>query len=541
MNGAIGSGPAQFLAGVALRDRVASKILRVQAGRIGTREFVRCSGRGYSYAEMDVAADRVAAAFRMLGATKQTRVGILLANRVEYLDLWFGLSRIGAVQVPLNTAYRAPQILHALRRAPVPIVVVEEALAAELMQVADDIPELTTIVMLGDRRKVPARAGRNVVAYEDLVAQFPSPASIAIDIGGADTGAVMNTSGTTGPSKGVRLSHAQQYILGRNIALDLELTERDVYYNFFPLFHNTAQAMVTLPVLLTGARMVLTERFSARQFWPDVREHGCTVFYYIGEVLHVLLKSTTAQDAEGSRLRAGWGIGAAQPDFIEFQRRHGVVLRSGYGSTEANVGVYLPHDDPDPASVGRPWPGYEVRIGDADDDPLPPGETGEILVRADEPCTLMQGYDGDPQATIAAWRDLWFHTGDAGYLDEKGNLYFMGRMRDAIRVRGEHVSAFEVEEAIGQITGVLEVAAIAVPCELGSDDVKVVIVPAPGASIDPAAIVAHARDRLPKYAVPRYVEIVAALPKTETNKVRKNVLRETPFTPATWDRTAHGI
>jgi crotonobetaine/carnitine-CoA ligase len=294
--------------------------------------------------------------------------------------------------------------------------------------------------------------------------------------------------------------------------------------------------MITLPVLLTGARMVLSERFSARQFWPDVRSHGCTVFYYIGEILRMLLKSTSAGEAAGTRLRAGWGIGAAPQDFVEFQRRHGVALRSGYGSTEANVGVYLPHDDPDPASVGRALPGYELRIGDADDAPLPPGQVGEILVRADEPCTIMQGYEGDPQATLAAWRDLWFHTGDAGYLDERGNLFFVGRLRDAIRVRGENVSAFEVEEVVGRMQGVLEVAAIAVPCELGGDDVKIVVVPAPGARLSPQSLVREVQAHLPKFAIPRYVEIVAALPKTETNKIRKNVLRETPFTPDTWDR-----
>jgi carnitine-CoA ligase len=529
-----------FLRGVPLREQVASKALRSQAQRIGGREFVRFGAHGHTYAQMDAAADRVAVAFCALGAVKQTRVGILLGNRVEYLDLWFGLSRIGAVQVPLNTAYRSAQILHVLRRAPIPIVVVEAGLAEELMRVADDVPELRTIVVLGERIGVSARPGRQVIGYEELLASHRAAQPADIDVSGADTGAVMNTSGTTGPSKGVRLSHAQQYILGRNVAVDLDLTASDVYYNFFPLFHNTAQAMITLPVLLTGARMVLTERFSARQFWPDVRSHGCTVFYYIGEILRMLLRSSSAADGEGTKLRAGWGIGAAPQDFIEFQRRHGVVLRSGYGSTEANVCVYLPHDNPDPASVGRALPGYELRIGDADDAPLPLGETGEILVRAAEPCTIMQGYDGDPQATVAAWRDLWFHTGDAGYLDAQGNLYFMGRVRDAIRVRGENVSAFEVEEVIGQIAGVLEVAAIAVPSELGADDVKIVVVAAPGVSLDPGALVSEAQARLPKYAVPRYVEIVSALPKTETNKVRKNVLRESPFTPATWDRTQHG-
>ena len=532
---------SSFLGPLPLRDQVATKILRAQAQRIADRELVRSSGRALSYGEADVAADQVAAAFRSLGAGGQTRVGILLANRIEYLHLWFGLSRIGAVQVPFNTAYRAPQILHVLRRAPMPIIVVEAALAHELMQVVNEAHDLETIVVLGDGRAVSERAKeKEVVDYEALVSAHRSAVAAAIEVSGADTGAVMNTSGTTGPSKGVRLSHAQQYILGRNVANDLELTADDVYYNFFPLFHNTAQAMITLPVLLTGARMVLSERFSARQFWPDVREHGCTVFYYIGEILRVLLKSTGPGDAEGTRLRAGWGIGAAPQDFLEFQRRHGVVLRSGYGSTEANVGVYLPHDDPDPASVGRALGGYHVRIGDSEDAPLKRGQVGEILVRATEPGTIMQGDDGDPQATVAAWRDLWFHTGDAGYLDEDGNLYFVGRVRDAIRVRGENVSAFEVEEVIGRIPGVLEVAAIAVPCELGGDDVKIVVVPAPGIVLDPDALVAQAQAHLPKFAVPRYVEIVAALPKTETNKVRKNVLRETPFTPSTWDRTKHG-
>ena len=531
-------GGGDFLSGLPLREQVSAKILRRQASRIGEREFVRCGDRTFSYAEMDARADRVAHAFRALGAGRRTRVGILAVNRVEYLDLWFGFSRIGAVQLPLNTAYRAAQIKHVLGRAPVPVVVVEEALAAELLQASPETQGVETLVVLGDGANVRSGFRGRVRDYADLVASAPREPCDDAEIGGADTGAIMNTSGTTGPSKGVRLSHAQQYILGRNIARDLELGPDDVYYNFFPLFHNTAQAMITLPVLLTGSRMVLTERFSASRFWPEVRAHGCTVFYYIGEILRVLLKSTTQADGAGTRLRAGWGIGASPQDFLEFQRRHGVVLRSGYGSTEANVGVFLLHENPDPASVGRPLPGYEVRIADPDDVPLPPGRIGEILVRAAEPCTLMQGYDGDPQATIAAWRDLWLHTGDAGYFDAQGNLFFTGRVRDAIRVRGENVSAFEVEEAVAQVEGVLEVAAIAVPCELGGDDVKIVVVPAPGAHLEPAAIIAAIEPRLPKYALPRYVEIVDALPKTETNKVRKNVLRESPFAPGTWDRLA---
>jgi carnitine-CoA ligase len=523
---------ATFLTGLPLADQVAAHILRRQAQCIGERVFTVCGNDNITYAEADRRADGVAAALHTLGIAKGQRVAILLHNRIEYLDLWFGLSRIGAIQLPLNTAYKSLQLLHTLKRAPVTAVVVEDALLPELEAIVDQIHDVKTLIVLGGTQP---RCKAKHLFYKNIFSSAPA-APRAVAISGADTGAIMNTSGTTGPSKGVRLSHAQQYILGRNIVNDMALTDSDVYYNFFPLFHNTAQAMITLPVLLTGAKMVLIDRFSATRFWPDIRAHSCTAFYYIGEILRILLKSTHATDGAGTKLRIGWGIGASAEDFAAFQARHGVALRSGYGSTEANVGVYLPHENPRLTSVGRAIEGYIVRIADSKDDPLPPGKTGEILVRCDEPCAIMQGYDGDPEATIAAWKDLWFHTGDAGYLDADGNLHFVGRVKDGIRVRGESVSAFEVEAVMAQVDGVLEVAAIAVPGELGGDEIKLVVVTSAGSKLDAAALITHAQKHLPKYAVPRYVEFVEALPKTETNKVRKNVLRETPITPNTWDR-----
>ena len=521
-----------FLHGLPLADQVATHILRKQALRIGGRVFTVCGDSRVTYAEADRRADLIAAAFHALGVAKGERVAILLHNRLEYLDLWFGLSRIGAIQLPLNTAYKGAQLRHTLTRAPVSVIVIEDALLPEFEAVADQINTLKLVIVLGSA--TPRIKCKHLFLRDILSTNHSAPTPVAIS--GADVGAIMNTSGTTGPSKGVLLSHAQQYILGRNIVNDMALRDSDVYYNCFPLFHNTAQAMITLPVLLVGATMVLVERFSATRFWPDVRAHGVSAFYYIGETLRILLKSTTAADGAGTKLRIGWGIGASAADFTEFKSRHGVEMRTGYGSTEGNVGVYLPHDNPNLASVGRALPGFEVRIADESNDPLPPGRSGEILVRATEPCATMLGYDGDPAATLAAWKDLWFHTGDAGYLDAAGNLFFTGRVKDGIRVRGENVSAFEVEQAMAQVDGVLEVAAIAVPCELGGDDVKIVVVATAGARLDAETLIAHAQKHLPKFAVPRYVEFTAALPKTETNKVRKNVLRETPFTAATWDR-----
>jgi crotonobetaine/carnitine-CoA ligase len=521
-----------FLSGLPLSEQVAAHILRRQAQRIGTRVFTICGDETVTYADADRRADRMAAALQSIGIGKGQRVALLLHNSLTYLDLWFGLTRIGAIQLPLNTAYKSLQLLHTLKRAPVSAVVVDDDLLPELETVIDQVSAIGMVIVTGSTK--PRCKCKYLLLNDIFNLAAVTPKAVAVS--GADTGAIMNTSGTTGPSKGVLLPHAQQYILGRNIARDLQLSQDDVYYNFFPLFHNTAQAMITLPVLLAGGSMVLIDRFSATRFWSDVRAHGVTAFYYIGEILRILLKSTRAADGQGTRLRIGWGIGASPRDFVEFQARHGVTLRTGYGSTEANVPIFSPPQHTNADSVGRVIAGFEVRVADAHCDPLPPGQTGEILVRSSDPCAVMQGYDGDPKATVEAWKDLWFHTGDAGYFDAAGDLYFVGRVRDAIRVRGENVSAFEIEEVVAQVDGVVEVAAIAVPCDLGGDDVKIAVVARDGAGVTPQKLIAHTQQHLPRFAVPRYVELVAALPKTETNKVRKNVLRESPFTPDTWDR-----
>lgn len=519
-----------------LKDRVAARILGWQAEAAPGRRFVHFNGRWTTYGEADRRANRAANALAGIGIKAGDRVAILMRNRLEYLDLWFGLSRLGAIQVPINVDYRSPQIAHTFLRSRIDLVVADVDLAGELEVALAGLGRAVSVLLI-DADEEHLRDGAS--GYEALIeAASDDPPPGSDDVAGSDVGVVMNTSGTTGPSKGVQLTHAQQYILGRTIAVDLKIGPDDVYYNFFPLFHNTAQAMIMIPVMLAGARTVLVDKFSASRFWSDVREFECTTFYYIGEIIRILLKTSTDDEVKGSSLRAGWGIGASADDAAEFMRRFGVDLRCGYGSTEANVPCCLPHGSTKLASAGRVIAGFDVRIADPMGQPVKAGEVGEILVRADEPCAVMAGYDGDPDATIAAWRDLWFHTGDAGRFDEDGDLYFVGRLKDAIRVRGENVSAYEVEMAILEEPSVLEVAAIAVPCEIGGDDVKIVVVLREASDLHPERLIERATSRLPRYAVPRYVEFVRELPKTPTNKIMKHELRSTPFTEATWDRLA---
>jgi crotonobetaine/carnitine-CoA ligase len=215
-------------------------------------------------------------------------------------------------------------------------------------------------------------------------------------------------------------------------------------------------------------------------------------------------------------------------------------MRTGYGSTEANVPCFLPHGSTRIESAGKPIPGFQIRIADEFSEPVPAGAQGEILVRPEEPYSMMLGYDGDARATVSAWEQLWFHTGDAAAMDEEGFIFFKGRVKDAIRVRGENISAFEVEQAMSELPEVAEVAAIAVPSEIGGDDLKIVVVRKEGAQLSHEALIAHAQAKLPRYSIPRYIEFVGELPKTATNKIQKNVLRSTPFTATTWDRTKAG-
>ncbi|MEP9356105.1 AMP-binding protein [Xanthobacter sp. KR7-65] len=518
-----------------MAERTIGRILARATALYGTRPFVRWRGETFSFSEMNRRANKTANALSALGITRGTRVAILCFNRLEYLDLWFGLAKIGAVQVPLNTGYRAPQILHTLSRADIPFIVVQRELAEEFTKLGTDVTGRCHVLTLDG--PISTGLAPQQSALEGLVAAASDIEPPDPKIDGTDIGAIMNTSGTTGLAKGVLLPHAQQYWLGYRIADALSLRADDVFYNFYPLFHNTSQAMIVVPVMLAGAQLVLTEKFSLSNFWPDVRSNGVSIFYYIGEILHLLVKASAGDEARGTRLRAGIGIGGAPRDVAAFQRIHNVPLGACYGSTEGNVPVFRPlGEGADTASAGRVLPEFEVRIVDPTGEPVPVGEVGEIAIRSDEPAIVFAGYDGDPQATSEVRKDGWYHSGDAGRFDAEGNLYFVARIKDVIRVKGESVSAFEVEDALVSFAGVQEAAAIAVPSEIGGDEVKAVIVLSPGAVLDPTALVAHCNRLLPKFSVPRYFEFVEALPKTLTNKIQKNVLRETPFTPRTWDR-----
>jgi len=370
---------------------------------------------------------------------------------------------------------------------------------------------------------------------------FPA-AGAAVDpapVRPGQTAAILYTSGTTGPSKGVCCPHAQFYWWGVHTGRLLGVRDGDVLHTTLPLFHTNA-LNTFYQALLTGSSQVVERRFSASAFWESLVAHRATVTYLLGAMVPILLSKDPGEHDRGHAVRIALGPGVP-PQFHErFRERFGVQLIEGYGSTETNFVIGAEAHQQRPGTMGRVRPGFEARVVDDDDNPLPDGEAGELVLRASEPHAFATGYFAMADKTVEAWRNLWFHTGDRVVRDTDGFFRFVDRLKDAIRRRGENISSYEVERVILGHPAVETAAVYPVKSELAEDEVMAAVVLRADAALSPSELVAHCEPSLPYFAVPRFVEFVPSLPVTENGKIEKFRLRERGVTDRTWDREAAG-
>ena len=515
-------------------DRILSTILTRQAERYSDRVLLVAGETRWTFAQTAAIAAASAQALVDAGIKPGDRVALMCSNRPEFLQVYLGCAWLGAIAVPINTALRGFQLSHIFRNSRPALLVVEAqfVVAIESVEAGVELPPRTWII------------GAASDAIDARLSALPLPAlgaaAPAAAVRPGDTVAILYTSGTTGPAKGVCCPQAQLFWWGIYSARALGIREGDVLFTTLPLFHTNA-LNAFYQALLNGCTYVLEPKFSASGFWAAAQRHKATVGYLLGAMASMLLAQPKNANDKAHRLRVALGGGVPPQIHGPFLQRFGVPLVDGYGSTETNF-VFagtIPSDRP--GTMGYLADGIEARIVDENDSALPDGQAGELVLRAGEPFAFATGYFGMPEKTVEAWRNLWFHSGDRVVRDADGHYRFIDRMKDSIRRRGENVSSWEVEQAIQSHPAVAACAIYPLPSELGEDEVAAAILLEPGQLLEPVDIVRHCEGQIAYFAIPRYVRILSQMPLTENGKIKKGVLREAGVTTDTWDREAAGV
>lgn len=522
--------PASRTPGSAGRERTLQAILLSSADRFGTRTLIRAGSEAMTFREMPEIVAAAAGRYAQAGIGPGDRIALLSTNRKELIELWLGAAWLGAIAVPINTGLRGMQLQHVLRDSAAKLMVVEHDLLPAL-EALDELPYEQAWIIGGPDRAATAQVAR----LPALAAPVPP-----VDVDVATPAAILYTSGTTGPAKGVVCPHGQWYRWGATTAQLLEIRSGDVLYTCLPLFHSNA-LNTFVQALLTGATFVPGPRFSASRFWQRLVDADASVTYLMGAMVGILAKRSEGPLDRAHRVRVVLAPATPASTQEVFKKRFGVEVVDGWGSTETNFVLSTGGNGAPAGSLGAVIGGFEARIVDEDGREVRPGERGELLVRAEDPYSFSLGYFGLPSATAKAWTDGWFHTGDRVYRDRDGWYWFHDRIKESIRRRGENISSWDVETLLQAHADVESAAVVPVPSEFGEDEVMAWVVPRDGVQLTPDQLVRHMDGKIASFAIPRYIELVSSLPLTENGKVEKYKLREIGIGPLTWDReTAYG-
>jgi carnitine-CoA ligase len=524
------------------------RVLKREARDNPDRPFLTVVGEGtQTIAECYASAAAIAAVLSDLGVAPGDRVVVMAHNSLTAVHVWLAINLLGAADVFINTAYRGSTLEHAVNLVGATVLVAEQEFLPVLAATEAKLPALKTILCWdsGSATAVPSAtfSGVQLRRLEDMLRDGKTAPEVRVT--GRDTATIIFTSGTSGPAKGVIMPHAQAYALATQTVRGLRLTSRDIYFCFHPLFHTAGKFIGLYAGLLSGAHVIFDRRFDAAHWLDRIRDYRVTATLAHGAMLEMVFAQPERENDSENPLERF--IASPFPRAIaeRFERRFGARGIEIWGMTEINNPCWNSLDEPlRPGSCGKADPTWtEFRIVDPETDlEVPTGTVGEFVVRPRLPWSMMQGYMGMPEKSVEAWRNLWFHTGDSGYRDQDGYVFFVDRLGDRIRRRAENISSYDIESAVVGYPGIRECAAVGVASGFESDDdIKLCIVPMPHRSIDLTDLLKHLVQRLPHYMVPRYVELLDALPRTPTNKVRKAELRASGVTATTWDRKAAGI
>ncbi len=477
-----------------------------------------------------------------LGLQKGDRLAILAPAGLPTLHGWMAAALGGFIDVTLHPNQRGAPLAHAFDMAqPKALLVAED----HLERVLEINPFATTqyeVILIGGSGERPPRSdGLRLHSYE----AFLTGGKGALDAPDKhDIASIIFTSGTTGPAKAVLLPHAQVALLAWITATETGMTPEDRFYAVHPLNHIAGKFMAVLATAATGGTVCMDNSFAPERWIERIHETGATLTIAHGPMIEMIHnRPPSALDNSHSMKRM---MCCPLPSAIggDFTARFNLRSIEMWGMTEVGCPCWTSQQESFvTGSCGRvlqDW--FEMKVLDPQTDlPVPSGEAGEFCVRPRLPWTAMQGYSQQPDAYISAWRNQWFHTGDSGYVDADGNFFFIDRMGDRIRRRAENISSYEIEAAANSYPGIRESAAVGVPSAYEGDSDILLVIVSEGEAPAPEALLRHLLEKLPHFMVPRYIRTIPSLPRTPTNKVRKQMLRDEGITEDTWDRSANNI
>ncbi len=511
-----------------------AELLETRAEEKGEETFLMFGDERISHAELDRRANRIANGLLGLGIGPGAGVAIMMGNSPTWLATFFATQKLGAYAVPVNVALRGEGLAYVIDHSEVQAVVIGAELLDALLPLRAGLKHARHVVV--DREDAPA--GTSVPAGMLPIEQLASASAERPAARPApDTTAVLlYTSGTTGLPKAVVMRHGTFSFAGLTVFAQLGYRAGDILYTCLPLFHANALFLTTMQGLYSGYPVALGRRFSASRFWDEIRRYGATSFNALGAMIPILLKQPPRPDDRDNPVRLVFSAATPAWAWEEFEKRFDVTIWEGYGAVDGGGFMLFNFGNGPKGSMGLPPPGTEARVFRDDGSECETAEVGELVFKVDDPTARKVTYLKNAQASDAKIRDGWFYTGDLAWRDPQGFFYFADRKTDSIRRRGENISSFEVEKIINQHPAVLESAAFGVPSELGEDDVMVVVACKANAQVAPEELVAFCTERMAKFMVPRYLEFCDSIPKTETHRVQKQLLKRTGVTAKTWDR-----
>ena len=540
-----------------VRERVLHKLLERQAEKYGDRCFLYFEDRKYSFAELNEMANRVASSMQKLGISKGDKVAYMMENCPETLFLAFGLFKIGAIAVPLNTSHRGEVLEFMVNHSDASVLILQTDFISQLKSVLAGTDKIVSVVLVNREggedeslRDTPLKLRfaspisesiQNVLEWSELIDN--DGRYLSADVIWSDPLMIMYTSGTTGVSKGVLLPHNLLYSTAETyyeMIVERQINEDDCIYVPNTLFHAQAWHAGIDVALLSGARVALAERFSARRYWEDIKKYGCTYTTAGGSCLPIVLLAEPQPDDLDNPLKVILGS-SSEKVCREFEPRYGSTIVSYYGSTEVGMPIINRLSDRKLGTLGKRHPDFDLKIVNEEGEEVGVNMPGELLVRPRKPFMMMLEYFKIPDKTVEAWRDLWFHTGDNAIVGDDGYYRFVDRKKDSIRRRGENISSFEVERVINSHPAVLVSAAYGVRSDLMDDDeVMVSVEPMDGEAISPEELISHCEGQMAYFMIPRYIRFLKELPRNDVLRIEKYKLREDGVTHDTWDREKAG-